>query len=61
MSKVEFWNPSPLLEKAVALLDPKAEVVHREESSISSLRWTGAEQGLGKDVQWLLNEKFTWC
>lgn len=61
MSKIEFWNPSPLLEKAVALLDPKAEVVHREESSISSLRWTGAEQGLGKDVQWLLNEKFTWC
>jgi len=61
MSKIEFWNPSPLLEKAVALLDPKAQVVHREESSISSLRWTGAEQGLGKDVQWLLNEKFTWC
>lgn len=61
MSKIEFWNPSPLLEKAVALLDPTAQVVHREESSISSLRWTGAEQGLGKDVQWLLNEKFTWC
>ncbi|KAJ5102065.1 Acyl-CoA N-acyltransferase [Penicillium alfredii] len=61
MSKVEFWNPSPLLQKAVALLDPVAQVVHREKSSISSLRWTGAEQGLGKDVEWLLNEKYTWC
>jgi hypothetical protein len=61
MSKVEFWNPSPLLEKAVSLLNPTAEVVHREESSIASLRWTGADQGLGKNVTWLLNEKFTWC
>lgn len=61
MSKVEFWNPTPLLERAVAMLDPDAQVVHREQSSISSLRWTGAEQGLGKDVEWVLNEKYTWC
>lgn len=61
MHTVEFWNPTPLLQKAVALLDPDAQVVHREKSSISSLRWTGAEQGLGKDVEWFLNEKYTWC
>lgn len=61
MSKVEFWNPTPLLQKAVALLDPEAELVHREKESISSLRWTGEEQGLGKDVEWWLNEKYTWC
>lgn len=61
MSKIEFWNPTPLLQKAVALLEPDAQVVHREESSIASLRWTGAEQGLGKDVEWWLNEKYTWC
>lgn len=58
---VEFWNPTPLLQKAVALLDPDAQVVHREKSSISSLRWTGAEQGLGEQVEWFLNEKYTWC
>jgi GNAT superfamily N-acetyltransferase len=61
MHTVEFWNPTPLLQKAVALLDPDAQLVHREKSSISSLRWTGAEQGLGKDVEWFLNEKYTWC
>ncbi|CAG8052767.1 unnamed protein product [Penicillium nalgiovense] len=61
MSKVEFWNPTPLLQKAVALVDPKAELVHREKESIASLRWTGEEQGLGKDVEWWLNEKYTWC
>jgi hypothetical protein len=61
MSKVEFWNPTPLLQKAVALVDPKAELVHREKESICSLRWTGEQQGLGKDVEWWLNEKYTWC
>ncbi|KAJ5740321.1 Acyl-CoA N-acyltransferase [Penicillium malachiteum] len=61
LSKVEFWNPTPLLQKAVAMLDSDARVVHREKSSISSLRWTGAEQGLGDDVEWFLNEKYTWC
>ncbi|KAJ5938936.1 hypothetical protein N7466_002070 [Penicillium verhagenii] len=58
---VEFWNPTPLLQKAVKLLDSDAQVVHREKSSISSLRWTGAQQGLGEDVEWFLNEKYTWC
>lgn len=61
MAKVEFWNPTPLMLKAVAMLDPNAETVHREKSSIASLRWTGAEQGLGKDVEWFWNEKYTWC
>ena len=61
MSKVEFWNPTPLLQKAVTLVDPKAELVHREKDSIASLRWTGSEDGLGKDVEWWLNEKYAWC
>jgi hypothetical protein len=34
MSKVEFWNPTPLLQKAVALVDPKAELVHREKAPL---------------------------
>lgn len=61
MSKIEFWNPTALLQKAVALVDPKSELVHREKESISCLRWTGEAQGLGKDVEWWLNEKYTWC
>ena len=61
MAKVEFWNPEPLEERAVKMLQPGAEVVHRENDSICSLRWTGAEHGLGEDVDWILNEKYTWC
>ncbi|KAF9883427.1 hypothetical protein FE257_003468 [Aspergillus nanangensis] len=61
MSTIQFWNPTPLLEKAVALLDPSAKVVHREKTSIACLRWTGADHGLTKDVEWLLNEKYAWC
>ncbi|KAJ5636417.1 uncharacterized protein N7484_009730 [Penicillium longicatenatum] len=61
MHAVEFWNPTPLLQKAVKMVDSDAQVVHREKSSISSLRWTGAQQGLGDDVEWFLNEKYTWC
>lgn len=61
MATVEFWNPTPLMQKAVTMLDPSAEVVHREKSSVASLRWTGAEQGLGNDVEWVWNEKYTWC
>lgn len=61
MSKVEFWNPEPLMQKAVSLLDPTVQVVHREESSIASLRWSGAEKGLGDDVEWFWNEKYAWC
>ncbi|KAK1139760.1 hypothetical protein N8T08_011224 [Aspergillus melleus] len=60
MATIEFWNPTPLLEKAVALLDPAAKVVHRENDSIACLRWNGTKQGK-KDPEWFLNEKFAWC
>jgi len=49
------------MQKAVSLLDPTAEVIHREKSSIASLRWIGGEQGLGDDVEWFWNEKYAWC
>jgi GNAT superfamily N-acetyltransferase len=61
MSNVEFWNPSPLTQKAAKLLDPNVQVVHRDGTSISSLKWNGASQGLGDDVEWLWNEKYSWC
>ncbi|KAB8072204.1 GNAT family acetyltransferase [Aspergillus leporis] len=59
MAKVQFWNPTPLLEKAVGILDPTAKVVHREQDSVACLRWNGAEQG--NDVEWFWNEKYAWC
>ncbi|EAW14448.1 uncharacterized protein ACLA_074860 [Aspergillus clavatus NRRL 1] len=61
MAKVDFWNPTPLLQKAVGLLDSPAELIHREKSSIASLRWTGATLGLGDEVEWVWNEKYAWC
>ncbi|KAF5862023.1 hypothetical protein ETB97_012261 [Aspergillus alliaceus] len=59
MSKVQFWNPTPVLERAIAILDPTARVIHREQDSIACLRWTGAEKA--KDVEWFWNEKYAWC
>ncbi|CAG8089896.1 unnamed protein product [Penicillium salamii] len=61
MHKVVFWNPTPLLQKAMALVDPTSELVHREKDSVASLRWTGEAEGLGEDVEWWLNEKYAWC
>ena len=62
MSTVELWNPSPLIRKAAALIDPiAAQLVHREESSICSLKWHGFDEGLGNDVEWRWNEKYAWC
>ncbi|KAL5355742.1 hypothetical protein BJX96DRAFT_78332 [Aspergillus floccosus] len=61
MTTVEFWNPTPLLEQAVALLEPSAKVVHREGESIACLRWMGPDPGPSGNVEWLLNEKYAWC
>ncbi|KAL3495827.1 hypothetical protein BJX62DRAFT_160855 [Aspergillus germanicus] len=58
MAHVTFWNPTPLLQKAVALLDPNAEVVHREKDSIAALRWSGNPE---EQVEWFCNEKYAWC
>ncbi|PGH10882.1 hypothetical protein AJ79_05242 [Helicocarpus griseus UAMH5409] len=60
-NRVEIWNPSPIVEKAVALLNPTAKVEHREKNSICSLKWNGKQLGLGEDVDWYWNEKFAWC
>ncbi|RAL14951.1 uncharacterized protein BO97DRAFT_476343 [Aspergillus homomorphus CBS 101889] len=61
MSTVEFWNPTPLLQEAVAMVDSTAELIHRQKDSIASMRWSGAEFGLGETVEWCLNEKYAWC
>lgn len=61
MQTVEFWNPTPLMLKAVALVDPSADLVHREKDSIASLKWNGDKLGLGNDVEWRWNEKYAWC
>ncbi|KAK2759159.1 hypothetical protein FQN54_003259 [Arachnomyces sp. PD_36] len=61
MQTVEIWNPTPLVQEAAKLLDANAEVVERERSSIPCLKWDGAEMGMGDDVEWFWNEKYSWC
>ncbi|PGH33229.1 hypothetical protein GX50_03991 [[Emmonsia] crescens] len=61
MTRVDIWNPTPIIEKAVKMLSPTAEVEHREHTSICSLKWNGKPLGLGEDVDWYWNEKFAWC
>lgn len=59
MKEVLLWNPSSAALAAAQQIDPKATVVHREEDSITSLRWYG--NGSWKDVTWEANEKYAWC
>ncbi|EGE82272.1 hypothetical protein BDDG_05215 [Blastomyces dermatitidis ATCC 18188] len=61
MSRVEIWNPSPVVEKAAKMLSETAQVEHREQTSICSLKWNGKQLGLGEDVDWYWNEKYAWC
>ncbi|EDN03140.1 putative acetyltransferase domain-containing protein [Histoplasma capsulatum] len=60
-SRVDIWNPTPVVEKAVKMLSPTAQVEHREQTSICSLKWNGKQLGLGEDVDWYWNEKYAWC
>lgn len=59
MKKVSLWNPSSAALAAARRLDSSTTVVHREEESITSLRWFGP--GSSKDVKWEANEKYGWC
>ncbi|KAK2742916.1 hypothetical protein FQN57_005046 [Myotisia sp. PD_48] len=61
MTKVDMWNPTPLIGEAVKLLDPAIQIVHREHEGIPALKWDGASEGLGDEVEWVWNERFGWC
>lgn len=61
MDHVEIWNPTPLMKQAIRMLDPRAMVVDREKRSITSLRWSGGDLGLGGEVDWYWNERYAWC
>jgi hypothetical protein len=54
---VEVWNPNAATVEAARMLHEPAEVCHRDEESIPSLRWKASAD----DVLWLGNEKFGWC
>lgn len=60
VGNVVIWNPPPLVHKAATVIDPELQIVHRDRD-ICSLRWTGDQHGLSKDVEWVLNERYAWC
>ncbi|EON61289.1 hypothetical protein W97_00502 [Coniosporium apollinis CBS 100218] len=65
MAEVETWNPAKVTVAAAQLLEPGAEVVHRDAESIASLMWYGNQPvnggHVGDMVTWLGNEKYGWC
>lgn len=61
MQSVRMWNPSPLTLLAAQELEPSAQLIDREEESIASLRWYKDTLKAGDDVDWIANEKFSWC
>lgn len=61
MQSVRIWNPSPLTLLAAQELEPSAQLIDREEESIASLRWYNDTLKAGDDVEWVANERFSWC
>jgi GNAT domain-containint protein len=60
MEDVQLWNPNQVTVEAARYLYPSADVIHRDEDSICSLRWYGDEGALDSLI-WLGNEKYGWC
>lgn len=61
MQQVCMWNPTPWTVLAVRQLHPAARIIDREKESITSLRWHGERPEDGLDVQWVTNERYSWC
>ena len=61
MKDVQIWNPTPLTILAARRIEPTSAVIHRDEDSITSLRWHGADPEECSRVQWVCNEKYGWC
>ena len=61
MKDVQIWNPSSLTVLAARELEPAAQVIHRDEKSIASLRWHGVDPEECSKVDWVGNEKYGWC
>jgi GNAT superfamily N-acetyltransferase len=61
--QVEVWNPNAVAVDAAKLLLPSAEIIHREDESIPSLRWHFNSDGSDgeEEITWLGNEKYGWC
>ncbi|KAK3706947.1 hypothetical protein LTR37_012446 [Vermiconidia calcicola] len=58
MHEVQIWNPTSTTLAAAQMLNGKAAVEHRQDESITSLRWYG--KGSWENVDWVCNEKYGW-
>ena len=67
MGEIQVWNPTEPVIAAAKMIDPQVTVVHREETSIPSLRWHGNINDPDSKVpatdqcDWISNEKYGWC
>ncbi|CAE7185872.1 hypothetical protein P3342_008449 [Pyrenophora teres f. teres] len=58
---VKLWDPSPLVSELLARTGIKHTVVERQEGSIASLLWYGADGSITKDAPlWVNNEHYAW-
>jgi hypothetical protein len=57
--EVELWNPSERVLGMIRSRGMRGEIVNREQHEIMSMMWYGNEGG--ENVEWLENEKYTWC
>lgn len=59
---VEVWSPSASVLAGAQMLDKSAKVIDRDAESIASLLWYPEHEGLAADqIDWISNEKYSWC
>ncbi|KAK4992543.1 hypothetical protein LTR66_001211 [Elasticomyces elasticus] len=62
MGAVDIWNPTPSTVAAAQMVHPSAVEVHRDQESITSLKWYGEDPDRAADsIDWIGNEKYGWC
>ncbi|KAF9696064.1 hypothetical protein EKO04_006076 [Ascochyta lentis] len=59
---VEVWSPSAAALAGAQILDKSARVIERDSESIASLLWYPEHEGRAADqLDWISNEKYSWC
>lgn len=61
LSRVELWDPTPLVQYLIGRTGIPHRKVTREHEGIASLLWFGEGSGKEDMLNWIGNEKFAWC
>lgn len=61
MNHVELWNPTALVKMLIERTGLEHSRFEREKESVTSLMWYGEGHGTHEEIEWMGNEKYSWC